>query len=271
MKKILFFVLFIAQTSLAVEYGVFMVVKGKVSIESPKATVEAKVNSKIQVGDTVVTAKDSRAKIVMTDRNIINISSETRLKIEKYTNSADDKNVKLNLIEGKVRNNVEQKYDNESTKFEVRTATAVAGVRGTQFVTSYDKVTKITEVVTFKGQVLFSSNVAAKDAPAAEPVVVGKGEKSQAEDGVQAAKPVKLPEKEFKQIDSETAIKGKQPDNTVGSAPPPPSREGNGDKLPPPPGTHLEDMTSGNNLIKDGTATRKFEKSKVRIITQPSN
>ncbi|MEK6627702.1 MAG: FecR family protein [Bdellovibrionota bacterium] len=266
MKKILFSILFIAQTSFAVEYGVFMVVKGKVSIENAKETVDAKVNSKIQVGDTVVTAKDSRAKIVMTDRNIINISPDTRLKIEKYTNSADDKNVKLNLIEGKVRNNVEQKYDNETTRFEVRTATAVAGVRGTQFITSYDKATKITEVVTITGHIHFKST------GMVGPIVVEKGEKSQAQDGGIAAPPVKIPDKEFQQIDSETAIKAKQPDKAVvGNSPPVPAIvDRNGDKLPPPPGTHLEDMRRTDPLIKDGTTIRRFEKSKVNVITQPS-
>jgi len=254
--------------ALAAEYGIFMVVKGKVIIENSKSSHEAKVNSKVQVGDTIVTVIDSRAKIVMSDRNIINISPNTRLKIEKYTNSVEDKNVHLNLIEGKVRSHVEQKYDNESSKFEVRTATAVAGVRGTQFVTSYDKVTRITEVITFKGQVAFKSVAAGNTPVAAEPVIIEKGERSQTQEGAAPAPPVKIPEKEFKLIDSETAIKGKPPEENVVKSPVAPPNLG--EQLPPPPGTQLIDLNrGGNSQIKDDTATRKYDRSKVRIITQP--
>lgn len=272
MKKVLLLVLLITQTSLSAEYGVFMVVKGQVLIENVQSSLEAKVNSKVQVGDTVVTANDSRAKIVMSDRNIINISPNTRLKIEKYTNSGDDKNVHLNLIEGKVRNNVEQKYDNKNSKFEVRTATAVAGVRGTQFVTSYDKATRVTEVITIKGQVLFQNIAAGKNVPVTEPVVVGKGEKSQAQDGASPAPPAKVPEKEFRQIDSETSVKAKRPEDKAAQNAPVPQVAGDraADKPPRPAGTELIDLNNGNTQIKDGTATRRFEKSKVRVITQPN-
>lgn len=255
-----------------------MVVKGTVKIESLGSMSDAKVNSKIQVGDTIITESDSRAKIVMTDRNILNISPNTKMKIEKYTNSAADKNVNLNLIEGKVRSKVEQKYDNKNSKFEIRTATAVAGVRGTEFITSYNSSTKTTEVITMKGKVSFQTiNVTGISATAAppEPVIVEKGEKSQAKGNDAPAVPVKVPEKEMKQIDSETTVKKKPKDgggSNVGN-PQPGMNRGGDEKAPPsppPPGTPLMDM-NGNTQIIDGAATRKFDKSKVKIITQPSN
>ncbi|MEQ1723645.1 MAG: hypothetical protein ABL930_10750, partial [Pseudobdellovibrio sp.] len=138
-----------------------------------------------------------------------------------------------------------------------------------QFVTSFDKQTKVTEVITLKGQVMFQS-IAAGDKPANEPVVVNKGEKSQAQEGGSAAPPVKLPEKEVKQVESETSVKGNQNDaGTSGQAPPTPGAETRSDiKLPPPTGTPLQDLNN-NDQIKDGAANRKFEKSKVKIITQP--
>ncbi len=269
MKKIIVSIFLFSQMTFAAD-GVFMVVKGKVKVQNAKASIEAKVGTKVQQGDTIITEKDSRAKIVMSDRNIINVSPSTTFKIEKYSNSKADKNVEMNLIEGKIRNNVVEKYDNKNSKFEVRTATAVAGVRGTQFVTSFDTQTKVTEVITLKGQVLFQS-IAVGDKPASEPVVVNKGEKSQAQEGGSAAAPVKLPEKEVKQVENETSVKAKQNDAGTGgaSAPPPPKGETRGDsKQPPPAGTPLQDLNK-NDQIKDGAANRKFEKSKVKIITEP--
>ncbi len=268
MKTFLISFFLFSQMTFATD-GVFMVVKGKVKVENAKASFEAKVGSKAQQGDTIITEKDSRAKIVMSDRNIINVSPSTTFKIDKYSNSKTDKNVELNLIEGKIRNNVVEKYDNKNSKFQVRTATAVAGVRGTQFVTSFDTQTKVTEVITLKGQVMFQS-IAVGDKPASEPVVINKGEKSQAQEGGSAAAPTKLPEKEVKQVENETSVKGNKNDSgTGGATPPQPKGDTRGDsKQPPPTGTPLQDLNK-NGQIKDGAANRKFEKSKVKIITQP--
>lgn len=268
-STVLISVILITQTLFAAEYGVFMVVKGIVKVESAGKLVDAKVSSKVQVGDIIITENDSRAKIVMSDRNILNISPNTKLKIEKYTNTAADKNVNLNLLEGKVRSKVEQKYDNKNSKFEVRTATAVAGVRGTEFVTSYNSSTKTTEVITMKGQVSFQAINVVGTAAAADPVLVEKGEKSQAKENSAPAAPVKVPEKDMKQIDSETTVKRKQPkDGVVADNPQSPGMNRGDGKAPQT--APLMDMNSGNTQIIDGTATRKFEKSKVKIITQPN-
>lgn len=263
-KYLLIGLFFIAQPLLAAEYGTFMVVKGSVKIESGGATSDAKVSSKVQVGDTIISGVDSRAKIVMSDRNILNISPNTKMKIEKYTNIPGDKNVNLNLLEGKVRSKVEQKYDNKNSKFEVRTATAVAGVRGTEFVTSYSSTTKVTEVITLKGQVSFQTVSATGTAPTTEPVVISKGEKSEAKENGVPAPPVKVPEKEMKQIDSDTEVKKKPKDPGPPKGPPPGgaiNRPPEATPPPPPP----------TPLMPPPPATQKFDKSKVKIITQPSN
>ena len=113
MKLFLIFLAFFSQNIWAAEYGIFMVVKGHVLIESAdgKKQQDAKINSKIVEGETVIVDADSKAKIVMSDRNILNVLANTKLKIEKYSNSENDKNVSLKLIEGKLRTKVEQKYN----------------------------------------------------------------------------------------------------------------------------------------------------------------
>lgn len=173
-------------------HGIFMVVKGAVDVESKKTgKFKAKVSSKVYAGDTVTTGADGRGKIVMSDRNVLNVSPGTKFTINKYENDSTTgvKNVDIDLSQGKLRSNVEQKYDGEKSQFLIKTPTAVAGVRGTQFLTSFDPSTRKTEIVTFKGAVALSipgSSVAA--------VMVKKGETSsvtQGQTAPEAPKPMK--------------------------------------------------------------------------------
>ncbi len=138
-------------------HGVLMVVKGDVQISSlkDKKTIKAKIGTKIFPGDTIETKKDARAKLVMVDKNIINISPDSKFILEKYEYEPDQnkKGALLNVIYGKVRATVTQKYDGEQNKFQVKTKSSVAGVRGTDFMVSFSDVTQTAKIVTFEGRV----------------------------------------------------------------------------------------------------------------------
>lgn len=184
-------------------HGIFMVVKGDVSVSnSAKQKQKVKVGDKVSPGDVVESAAESRAKTVMSDRNVINISPDTKLEIQKYENDGKNKNVEMNLLQGKVRNNVEQKYDGEKNKFLIKTPTAVAGVRGTQFFTSFDPATKITAVVTLRGAVsltpvkVTSGNL--------KPVIIQKGESTTVSPGSNPEPPKAMPKEDLKKIDQES-------------------------------------------------------------------
>jgi hypothetical protein len=138
----------------AAQFGTFIVVKGKVYIENLKGQrVEAKTKSIVHPGETIVSEANSSAKIVLSDRNVINVLPNSKLKIEKYTNDPSDKNVEIRIIEGHSRFDVNEKYDGKSSKFEVKTSVAVVGVRGTQFVVGHNEATNTTEVTTISGEV----------------------------------------------------------------------------------------------------------------------
>lgn len=235
--------------------GVFMVVKGDVKVSvGGKAESSAKVGTKVNAGDMIVTGTDSRAKIVMSDRNIINLSPNTKLKIESYVNDGKSKNVNLSLLEGKVRNNVEQKYDNDKNKFEIRTPTAVAGVRGTQFITSYDGVSQKTEVITLQGQVELRNLAPTTGAAKEEKVLVEKGEKSTVASGGAAPEPPqKMPPETLKEVDRDTTVKNKEaPAQTSANTPPPPPTAAQPPKDSKPP-------------LVDGAIQNKFDKTKVKV------
>ncbi|AFY02240.1 FecR family protein [Bdellovibrio bacteriovorus] len=186
-------------------YGVFMVVKGGVQIHTEGKTAPAKVGAKVYEGDKVVTAADSRAKIVMSDRNVLNLSPDTTIEITQYQNDAatGKKNVEIKLSGGKVRSNVEQTYDGEKSKFQIKTPTAVAGVRGTQFQAGFDVKTQMTSIVTFKGAVSLAA-VNAQGKMVGAPVLVKKGEMTTATPNAAPEPPKALPKEEMKQIDGES-------------------------------------------------------------------
>ena len=244
--------------------GVFLIVKNKVQIFRGSENIKVSVGQKVQEGDVVITDIDSRAKIVMNDRNIINVSPSTRFKITKYVTDAN-RNVSLDLSNGKIRNNVIQKYDGDKNKFEVRTATAVAGVRGTRFITGYNPITKITQVVTLKGQVAVLQLLADNRGVT---VNVNRGEKIDVEES-KTSSPIKLQDSELKNLEIETDV---QKDTT---------------KLPTTGDSGFADggNSVGSELDGSGLVTRpdlpntptnniidrRFEKSKIKIITQPPN
>lgn len=188
-------------------YGVLMVVKGSVKVTTAsKQTIDAKVGGKVYEGDSILTAADARAKIVMADRNVINVNPDTQVVIAKYENDAASgkKNVELNLLKGKVRNNVEQTYDGEKSKFLIKTPTAVAGVRGTQFLASFDVKTRMTSVVTFKGSVTLAS-VGPAGKIIGTPVTIKKGEMTQSAPDKAPEPPKAVPKEDMKKMDGESS------------------------------------------------------------------
>ena len=78
--------LFVGSAAMAADHGLFMVVKGSVKVISgkDKSSATAKVGSKVFSGDTVVTEKDSRAKFVMADRNVLQLSPDTKFEITNH-------------------------------------------------------------------------------------------------------------------------------------------------------------------------------------------
>ncbi len=156
--------------------------------------------------DTIITKKNARVKIVMIDENIINISPKSKITIEKYEYepSKDKKEVLLNVIFGKIRSKIKQKYNGKSSKYEVKTKTTVAGVRGTDFLLTYDHQTKQTTIITFEGQVQFgrlglNGGVNSK-------VLVSVGQMSSSITGAAPTKPVRIPKSELKQINRQTQL-----------------------------------------------------------------
>ncbi len=199
--------IFFSSTSLAQSvHGVFNVVKGEVKVKSARdgKVQVARVGARVFPKDTVITGKDARAKIVMVDKNVINVSPESEIVFEnyEYKPSENKKNVTLNVIYGKVRSKVEQKYDGKTSQFQVKTPSAVAGVRGTDFLASYSSSSRATNVVTFEGKVDFG--LPGPNGAILNPVSVGVGQMAQNVFGAPPSAPMPVPQESLASLDTDS-------------------------------------------------------------------
>lgn len=184
--------------------GIMMVVKGDIKVTAKDGKTEpAKVGKKVVQGDSILAGADSRAKIVMSDKNVINISPDSKIVIEKYENDGKDrKNVELNVVYGKVRASVEQKYDGEKNTFNIKTPSAVAGVRGTDFITGYNPGTRVSQIITFSGTVAVGQP--GPNGSIRNPVFVQPGQMTEAGAGAPPAAPKPVPKEELNKMNSES-------------------------------------------------------------------
>ncbi len=194
-------------------HGILRVVKGDVQIKAAKdgSVTKARMGAKILPKDTIITGKDARAKIVMTDNNEINVSPDSQLVLQSYVYEPEKgkKDVLLNVIYGKVRSKVEQKYDGQQTKFQVKTPSAVAGVRGTDFMTSFNSLNGTSQVVTFEGEVTFGK-------PGPNNTILGEvkvqpGQMSIIAAGQPPQAPTAVPKTQLTQMDSDTSAEDRTP------------------------------------------------------------
>lgn len=92
------------------------------------------IGSKIYVKDRIVTEKDAKVQIVFRDDSAITLGPETEITIEEDSENTftGKRESILSLVKGKVRSVVSKAFSQNGSSFEIRTRTAVAGVRGTQ-------------------------------------------------------------------------------------------------------------------------------------------
>jgi len=186
-------------------HGVLRVVKGDVQIKTSKGeTTKARIGGKVFPKDTVITGKDARAKIVMVDNNEINVSPESQIEIQhyEYDPNGGKKDVLLNVIYGKVRSKVEQKYDGKTSKFQIKTPSAVAGVRGTDFLMGYNSANNSSQVVTFEGKVEFG--LPGPGGSITSPVVVTPGQMASNNAGQAPAPPAPMPKEDLAKMDTDS-------------------------------------------------------------------
>lgn len=155
--KFLSYIILITSLSLSLfaQEGQFQIVKNKVEIiRGGQSPVVATRGAELKIGDRVKTDKDSYAKILMNDGNILQVGPETEFVLKNYNTKAGDyEESNLEVVYGRLRSSLKKKYDGKSSQFNVTTEAAVMGVRGTDFISFYKKATSASDVVVFTGKV----------------------------------------------------------------------------------------------------------------------
>src|SRR5437016_6482255 len=119
-----------------------------VSIARGSKSITASPRSVVNWQDLVNTQVNARARIALDDGSVLNVGSESSMKVVKHDAGAQQ--TELELTYGKLRTQA-QKIAKPDGKFEVRTPAGVAGVVGTDFFVEY--VNNTMQVIAFEGLV----------------------------------------------------------------------------------------------------------------------
>ncbi len=128
-------------------------VRGKAfHIDGAKGRVPLKDGDTVVEGNTVETEKRSMASLVLSDSSKITIGPSSKMSITAAPSSG---NVGvISLLEGVIRSQVEKNSNPDGkSKMLIKTKTAAMGVRGTDYEIFYYPETKITNTITYSGEV----------------------------------------------------------------------------------------------------------------------
>lgn len=116
--------------------------EGTVSIEDQKGSAKPITeNSRFQSGDSVSTGADGIATVGLDDTKIVTLNNDSKAEFVK-----NGKQLELKLLKGAVFFNVTEKLRSDE-KFEIKTSTMTAGIRGTSGVVYYDEANGNNETI----------------------------------------------------------------------------------------------------------------------------
>jgi len=114
--------------------GEFAVVNGDVTVKRAGKTIKPKVKDKVETLDFIRTGKNSNARVVLSDATAMALGPNSRLEMRQFTVQGGKTTGLFSVPAGLVQTNV-AKALGPGSKFEIQTPTAIAGVRGTAWIT----------------------------------------------------------------------------------------------------------------------------------------
>ena len=139
-------------------------VKGDVDASMDGATwTHVKRGGEIVAGSTLKTGEGSRAELTFPDGSVVRVGPASQLKVDGSAFDGKTKEVKVQatLVAGEAWAKVAKLVDDKS-KFQVKTANAVAGVRGTVFRVNVDR-DEATVVKVYNGAVAVAAPLIGSD------------------------------------------------------------------------------------------------------------
>jgi len=111
--------------------GSVVAVRGEVFVETSAGQQPLTIGTPVHLKDTIVSAA-GKARIALADGTVISVGENTRLRVVEYESKAVDQKTRLSLLSGVLRLVVAKV--SPAGSFEVETETAIAAVRGTDWV-----------------------------------------------------------------------------------------------------------------------------------------
>lgn len=188
----------------------------------------------LAVGDEVRTQAASRMKILLRDDSVLTLGESSQLRLDEQVAGPAPQST-LWLLFGQIRAIATERYGAAGARFEVKTPTAIAGVRGTEFVAQHDAAEDETLVV---GIVDTTMVRAAIDAAGDRVIRLGPGQSTRVRRGSYPSPARVMPASQIRSLVDATATKkgdlgakkGEQP--ATQAEPRLPSRPGDRDGSP---------------------------------------
>ena len=114
--------------------GKVVIMEGIAKIIRQGKTIPATLLTRIYPEDSIITKGGARMKILFVDGSVLTIGNRTKISIKKFLYEKKEKKreVSFNLTLGKVRAVLGE--TSQDSLYEIKTPTAVAGARGTDFI-----------------------------------------------------------------------------------------------------------------------------------------
>lgn len=238
----------------AQEVGTVATLEGSADIGRGGTWTAAAIGAPISRSDEIRTASPGRLSIVFQDDTVLTVTDNSQIVIDEqvFNPSGGVVHSLIQLVRGKLNTVVGEYYHAPGTAYEVKTATAVAGVRGTEFSVSYDPATELTEVTGVSGVVQVHS---ALD-PTGPGVLVRASEVTKVRRGQLPEAPRRLEETMFRQyLEGIQFVGGGRAESLSAGNPMraggavPPSERAPGAPTGAPPGQNPLERHDASNLI----------------------
>lgn len=169
--------------------GTLAAIEGDVDVGRSSVWEMASVGDSVAMGDEIKTGPTGRAKILFEDESLLSIGVDSHITIDDHIFDPSGSSTSIfSLLRGKLNALVTEYYKTAGSQYEVRTATATCGVRGTEFVVRYDEVAEKTDVTVVSGIVAVHSLVD----PTGPGVLVTASEVTTVEDGELPTEPARI-------------------------------------------------------------------------------
>jgi hypothetical protein len=139
----------------AQEVGTIAALAGSAELGRGGTWTRASLGAPIHQGDELRTGRPGRLRIVFQDDSVLTVSDDSHVVIDEQVFAPGTSSTRsvFGLLQGKIGALVSEYYHQAGTAYQIKTATAVAGVRGTEFVMEYHPNTDVTEIAGVSGRV----------------------------------------------------------------------------------------------------------------------